>query len=104
MWTDIRCIVHDSHTIPSDSWFCQCSFRPTSDKANRSLIHVNNIKETVMTEKIAVGRLMSVAYMCTGAYKQALGTLKMVDPSLTLKEGSKVKFDIIRRFAGYVFL
>ena len=28
----------------------------------------------------------------------------MVDPSLTLKEGSKVKFNIIRRFAGYVLL
>ena len=28
----------------------------------------------------------------------------MLDPSLTLKEGSKVKFDRIRRFAGHVFL
>ena len=28
----------------------------------------------------------------------------MVDPSLTLKEGSQVKFDIIKRFAGHDFL
>ena len=33
-----------------------------------------------------------------------LYTFKMVDPSLTLKEGSKVKFDIIKRFAGNDFL